>query len=140
MECFGAAITKQPNFLPENGKKRHFLGLKQCFCGVSGQLWGPPPYFEGAGLTEKMFRKVLEQLIEFFGAAITQKPRFWPENGQKKPFLGLKQCMCLEPEWSAVEQMIKGSGANITKKPLSLRKKCQFFGLQQHFWGMSGQL
>ena len=33
--------------------------------------------------------------------------------------------------------MIKGSGANITA---FLPKKCQFFGLKQHFWGMSGQL
>ena len=36
--------------------------------------------------------------------------------------------------------MIKGSGATITKKPLFLPKKCQYFGLKQHFWGMSGQL
>ena len=36
--------------------------------------------------------------------------------------------------------MIKGSGATITKKTLFLPKKFLFFGLQQHFWGMSGQL
>ena len=34
-----------------------------------------------------MFCKLLEQVIEFFGAAITKKPHFWPKNGQKKPFL-----------------------------------------------------
>ena len=38
IECFGAAITKQPHFLPKNGQKRTFFGLKQCFLGVSGQL------------------------------------------------------------------------------------------------------
>ena len=35
---------------------------------------------------------------------------------------------------------MKGSGATITKKPYFVPKKCQFFGLKKHFWGMSGQL
>ena len=39
-----------------------------------------------------------------------------------------------------LEQVIKGSGATITKKPLFLPKKSHFFGLKQHFGGMSGQL
>ena len=38
IECFGAAITKQPHFLSKNGQKKTFFGLKQCFLGVSGQL------------------------------------------------------------------------------------------------------
>ena len=36
--------------------------------------------------------------------------------------------------------MIKDFGATFTKKPHFLPKECQFFGLKQHFWGMSGQL
>ena len=38
MEFLGATITKKPHFLPKNGQKRPFFGLKQCFWGVSGQL------------------------------------------------------------------------------------------------------
>ena len=40
-----------------------------------------------------MFRKVLEQAIECFGAAMTKKnPHFLPKNGIKIPFYSLKQC------------------------------------------------
>ena len=46
----------------------------------------------------------------------------------------------LDSKKRVLEQMIKGSGATITEKPLFLPKKCQLFGLKQHFWGMSGQL
>ena len=35
IECFGAAITKQPHFLAQ---KKPFFGLKQHFGGMSGQL------------------------------------------------------------------------------------------------------
>ena len=39
-----------------------------------------------------MFCKVLEQVFECFGAAITKKNRiFLPKNGQKMPFCSLKQ-------------------------------------------------
>ena len=34
---------------------------------------------------------------------------------------------------SVLEQMIKGSGATITKKLVFLPKECQLFGLKQHF-------
>ena len=41
-----------------------------------------------------MFCKVVEQVIEFFGATITKKPHFWPKNKlAKKNFFGLKQCV-----------------------------------------------
>ena len=40
----------------------------------------------------KAFRKILEQVIECFGAAITKKkPHFLPKNGKKMPFCSLKQ-------------------------------------------------
>ena len=42
----------------------------------------------------EVFCKVLEQVIEFFGATITKKPHFWPKNKMaKKNFFGLKQCV-----------------------------------------------
>ena len=102
-----------------------------------------------------MFCKVLEQIIKGFRAAITKKSIFWPKKATFWP-----KTVFLWPEWSQVglhtlflgcwtrksvlcsvfEQMIKGSGATITKKPLFLPKKCQFFGPKQHFWDMSGQL
>ena len=106
-----------------------------------------------------MFRKDLEQTHKGFRAAITKKTPFLAKNGHKRAIFWPKTVFS-GPEWSQVgphtlfrgcwtqrssfcsvlEQMIKGSAANITKKPLFLPKKCQFFGLQQHFWGMSGQL
>ena len=49
-EYFGAAITKKPLFLPKKGQKMPLLGLKQCFWGLNGQLQGPPPHSDGAGL------------------------------------------------------------------------------------------
>ena len=40
-----------------------------------------------------MFCRVLEQVIEFLGAAITKKNRFFcPKMAKKKTFFGLKQC------------------------------------------------
>ena len=40
MEFFGATITKKtPFFAQKWPKKSHFFGLKQCFWGVSGQLF-----------------------------------------------------------------------------------------------------
>ena len=42
---------------------------------------------------EALFCQVLVQVVECFGAAITKKkPHFLPENSQKKPFFGFKQC------------------------------------------------
>ena len=38
IECFGAAITKKPHFLPTNGQKKPFLSLKHWCWGLSGQL------------------------------------------------------------------------------------------------------
>ena len=74
---------KTPFFAPKMVKNAIF-SPKQCFWGLSGQLWGPPPYFEGAGFEGKVLCKVLEQVIECFGAAITKKNRIfaqkWPKN------------------------------------------------------------
>ena len=62
----------------------------------------------------------------------------WSQVGPHTPFSGCwthKSVFC-----SILEQMIKGSGATITKKPPFLHKKSHFFGLKKDFWGMSGQL
>ena len=48
-----------------------------------------------------MFCKVLEQVIEFFGAAITKKTAFLPQNGKKKDIFWRKTVF-LGPEWSVV--------------------------------------
>ena len=57
MQFFGAAITKKTAFFAQKWQKKPFLGLKQCFWGLSGQLLGSPVYFEGAGLKEKCFAR-----------------------------------------------------------------------------------
>ena len=100
------------------------------------------PYFEGPGLTENVFRKVLEEMIEGFRAAITRKPHCVAKNGKKNTIFWPKTVF-LGPEWSDIRphtlfsgcwtqdsvfsrvlrQMIKGLGATITKKPHFLPKK-----------------
>ena len=50
MDCFGAAITQKPHYLPQNGQKIPVSPIKQCSWGLGGQLWGLPPYFEGAAI------------------------------------------------------------------------------------------
>ena len=66
---------------------------------------------------------------------------FGPEWSQVGPHTLFSGCWTQRSAFcSVLEQMIKGSGATITKKPLFLPKKCKFFGLKQHFTGMSGQL
>ena len=60
---------------------------------VLGQILASFEGIKGAGLKENGFCKVLEQVIEFLGAAITKKPHFWPKKSQKKAFFGLKQCV-----------------------------------------------
>ena len=84
---------KKPHFLHKNGQKMPFCSLKQCFWGLSGQLQGPIPYFQGAGLKTKVFCKGLEQIIKDFRAAITKKNAFWPKMAEKRPFFGPKQCL-----------------------------------------------
>ena len=103
---------------------------------------------QGFGIDNIGFPGRHHQKKAFFGQKWPKMPLFWP----KTVFLG--------PEWSQVgphtlfsgfwtqknvfcsvlEQMIKGFEATITKKPLLLPKKSHFFGLKQHFWGMSGPL
>ena len=42
--CFGAAITKKPHFLPQNGKNAIFLP-KTVFMGPEWEVVGPPILF-----------------------------------------------------------------------------------------------
>ena len=93
MKCFRAASTKKTAFLAQkNGQKMPVFGLKQCLWGLRGRMSGLPPYFEGAGLKKNVFRQVLAQVVECFGAAITKKTPFFAEKWPKKPFFSFKQC------------------------------------------------
>ena len=87
IECFGAAITKKPHFLPKNGQNKAIL-------------W-PKTVFEGAGLIQTGLASLWSaRAIECFGAAITKKPHFLPKNGQNKAIFGLKRCF-----WSVSGQL-----------------------------------
>ena len=97
--------------------------------------------------SEKRVLQGLEQIIKGFRAAITKKKRIFGQKWPKKAIFWPKTVF-LGPEWSQVgphtifrgcwtqknvfcsllEQMIKGSGASITKKPYFL-PKTNMYGL-----------
>ena len=101
VECVGAAITKKPHFLPKNRQKKPFFWPETVFLGAEWAVVAPPPLFSGCWTQRNVFCKVLEQVTEFFGAAITKKTAFLPKNGQKKAISWLKTVF-LGPEWSVV--------------------------------------
>ena len=72
-------------------KKCQFLLPKTVFLGPEWAVVGPPTLFSGCLSQKEVFCKVLKQVIECFGAAITKKMHVLPKNGQKKPFCSLKQ-------------------------------------------------
>ena len=135
VECFGAAITKKPHFLPKNGQKKPFFGLKQCFWGLSWQLWGPPPYFQDVGFKETCFARFWSRLSSFseppspkktafFAQKWPKKAIFWPETVFLGPELAVVGPSTLFPGcWiqrnvfcKVLEQVIEFFGAAITKK------------------------
>ena len=61
----------------------------------------PHPILRVLDSEKKVFCKVLEQVIEFFGAAITKRPHFFAQKCQKKATFWPKT-VCLGPEWSVV--------------------------------------
>ena len=78
---------KKPHFLPKNGQKMPFFGLKEGFLGPEWSVVELPTLFRGCWTQRKVFCKVLEQVIDCFGAAITKKPHFFaPKWPKKKPF------------------------------------------------------
>ena len=87
MEFFGATITKKPHFLPKNGQKMPFCGLKQCFWGVSGQLYGPPPYFESPGLGKLCFARSEARYRVFWSHHHKKTAFFCPKTAKKSHFL-----------------------------------------------------
>ena len=94
VECFGETITKKnPIFCPKMAKKTNFFGFKQCFWGLSGQLWGLPPYLQGAGLSETCFARFWSRLLSFSEPPSPKKNAFFAQKmAKKKTFFGLKQC------------------------------------------------
>ena len=75
--CFRAAISQKLQFIAQKWPKNAILfGVKEFFWGLSGELQGPIPYFEGAGLKTNVFCRVLEQVIKCFRAVITKKAAF----------------------------------------------------------------
>ena len=94
VECFGAAITKKTPFFAQKKPKKAIFWLQAVFLGPEWAVVGPPTLFSGCWTQRKnLFCKVLEQVIEFFGAAITKKTAFFaPKWPKKTTFFGLKQC------------------------------------------------
>ena len=101
-ECFGAAITKKPHFFAQKWPKKAIFWPETVFLGPEWAVVGPPTLFSGCWTQRKVFCNLLDQVIEFFGAAITKKkPHFLPKNGQKKAIFWPKTVF-VGPEWSVV--------------------------------------
>ena len=101
VECFGAAITKKTPFFAQKWPKKAIFWPKTVFLGPEWAVVGPSTLFSGCWTQRNVFCKVLEQVIEFFGASITRKTAFLPQNGQKKDIFWPKTVF-LGPEWSVV--------------------------------------
>ena len=71
-------------FLAPKMAKAIFWRKPVCL-GPEWSVVGLPTIFSGCWTYRNVFCKVLEQVIDFFGAAITKKPHFLPQNGQKMP-------------------------------------------------------
>ena len=140
----GATITKKRLFWPKNGHKKPFFGAKQCVWGLSGQLQGTPPYFEGAGL-KKSVLQVLKARYRLFWSRHHQKTAFfapkWPRNAILLPetvFFGPELAVVGPPTlfsgcWSqqnvfcqVLVQVIDCFGAAITKKTAFCSLKQRF--------------
>ena len=91
---------KKTAFLHKNGGKKPFCSLKQCFWDLSGQLQGPIPYSQGAGLKKKVICKVFEQMVRVSGPP-SPKKAFLAKDGQRKAFFW-PETVFLGPEWSQV--------------------------------------
>ena len=153
---------KKTHFLPKNGQKKPFFWLQTVFWGPEWAVVGPPTLFSGCWTQRNVFCKVLEQVIDCFGAAITKKPHFFapkcPKNSifpPKQGFWGLTgqfqgpppyfegarvTTTCFATFWST---LLSVSEPPSPKKPLFLPKngkKMPFCSLKQRFGGLSGQL
>ena len=92
---------KNPIFCPKMAKKSHFFWPETVFLGPEWAVVGPPTLFSGCWTQRNVFCKVLEQVIEFFGAAITKKTAFFAQKWPKKSHFWPKTVF-LGPEWSVV--------------------------------------
>ena len=142
-------LQKKTHFLPKNGQKMPSFGFKQCFWGLSGQLQGPPPYFEGAGVTKTRFARFWSKLLSVLEPPSPKKTPFFAQKWPKNAIFWL-QTVFLGPEWAVVgpptllsgcwtqrnvfckvlEQVIQFFGAAITKKN---RFFCPKMAKKRHF-------
>ena len=81
--------------------KKAIFWPKTVFLGHEWAVTGPPTLFSGCWTQRNVFCKVLEQVIEFFGAAITKKTAFFAQKWQKKAIFWHKTVF-LGSEWSVV--------------------------------------
>ena len=81
---------KTPFFAQKVAKKALF-SPKTVILGSEWAVLGPLTLFSGCWTQRHVFCKVLEQVIEFFGAAITKKTAFFcPKMAKKRPLFGIK--------------------------------------------------
>ena len=136
-------------FFAPKWPKKPFCCPKQCFWGLSGQLQGPPPYFEGAGVTETCFARFWSKLLSVSEPPSPKKTPFFAQKWPKNAIFWL-QTVFLGPEWAVVgpptllsgcstqrnvfckvlEQVIQFFGAAITKKN---RFFCPKMAKKRHF-------
>ena len=65
-------------------KKSDFFWPETVFLGPEWAVVGLPTLFSGCWTQRNVFCKVLEQVIEFFRAAITKKNAFFAQKWPKK--------------------------------------------------------
>ena len=99
--CFTAAITKKTPFFAKKWPKKAIFWLQTVFLGPEWAVVGPPTLFSGCWTHRNVFCKVSEQVIEFFGAAITKKTAFFASKWPKKR-LFLPKTVFLGSEWSVI--------------------------------------
>ena len=79
-------------FFAQKWPKKDIFWPETVFLGREWSVVGLPTLFRGCWTQKKVFCKVLEQVIDCFGAAITKKPHFLHQNGQKNATFCPKQC------------------------------------------------
>ena len=98
-KLFGPASTKKLHFFLKQCKKRCFFALKWCFLALGRHLQPPLPYFEGAGLKERMCSVNSKPRNKPLGPASTKKVQFLLKNMQKMVFF-CPEMVFSGPGWS----------------------------------------
>ena len=84
---FRSRHHKQNRIFAQKWPKNAIFLRKTLFLGPECSVVGLRTLFSGCWTQNKVFGKILEQIIKGFRAAITKKPHFLPKNGQKCHFL-----------------------------------------------------